>query len=123
VALGASILERHFTSDKAWPGPDISISMDPADLRQLIEGSRIIHQSLGGWKDILPGEAPTIRFAYASVVAIRDIAAGEVFTRENTWVKRPGTGEILAEDFPRVLSRRATRAIRKDEQLQWASLR
>ncbi len=101
VALGACILERHFTSNKGWPGPDIRISMDPADLRQLIEGSRAIHESLGGSKNVLPEEAPTIRFAYASVVAIRDIAAGEAFTRDNTWVKRPGTGEILAEEFPR----------------------
>ena len=122
VALGACILERHFTSNKAWPGPDIPISMSPEDLKQLVEGSRAIHEALGGSKDVLPGEAPTIRFAYASVVAIRDIAAGEALTCENTWVKRPGTGEIRAEDFPRVLSRRATRNIRKDEQLQWASV-
>jgi sialic acid synthase SpsE len=122
VALGACILERHFTSDKAWPGPDIAISMDPADLRQLIEGSRVIHEALGGQKDVLSGEAPTIRFAYASVVAIRDIAAGEAFSYENTWVKRPGTGEILAADLPRVLSHRAARDIAKDEQLQWASV-
>ena len=123
VALGASILERHFTSNKAWPGPDIPISMSPGDLQQLIEGSRAIHEALGGGKDVLPGEAPTIRFAWASVVAIRDIAAGETLTCENTWVKRPGTGEIRAEDFPGVLSRRAVRDIRKDEQLQWASVR
>ncbi len=47
VSLGASILERHFTSDKNWPGPDIAISMDPADLKMLVEGSEIIHQCLG----------------------------------------------------------------------------
>jgi sialic acid synthase SpsE len=122
VALGASILERHFTSDKNWPGPDIPISMTPEDLRQLTEGSRAIHESLGGYKDVLPGEAPTIRFAYASVVAIHDIAAGEPFTYDNTWVKRPGTGEIRAEELPAVLSKRAARDIRKDEQLQWASI-
>jgi len=122
VALGACILERHFTSDKTWPGPDVPISMDPAELRQLMEGSRAIHQALGGSKNVLPGEAPTIRFAYASVVAIRDIAAGEAFTEENIWVKRPGTGEILAEQYPRVISMRAARDIRKDQQLEWAWL-
>jgi sialic acid synthase SpsE len=122
VALGASILERHFTSDKNWPGPDISISMSPEDLRQLVEGSRAIHEALGGSKEVLPGEAPTIRFAYASVVAIRDIAAGEAFSCENTWVKRPGTGEIRAEELPRVRTRRAARDIRKDEQLQWTAV-
>ena len=122
AALGASILERHFTSDRTWPGPDIAISMGPADLKQLIEGSRAIHEALGGTKNVLPGEAPTIRFAYASVVAMRDIAAGEAFTEANVWVKRPGTGEIRAEQYSRVLSRRAARDIRKDEQLEWAWL-
>ena len=122
VALGASILERHFTSDKNWPGPDISISMNPGELAQLIEGSRAIHEASGGSKDVLPGEAATVRFAYASVVAIRDIAAGEAFTYENTWVKRPGTGEIRAEDLPRVLTRRAAKSIRKDEQLRWTAV-
>jgi len=122
VALGASILERHFVSDRTWPGPDVSVSMDPAELQQLIEGSRAIHDALGGSKNVLPGEAPTIRFAYASVVAIRDIAAGEAFTEENIWVKRPGTGEIRAEQYPRVVSRRAARDIRKDQQLEWAWL-
>jgi len=122
VALGASILERHFTSSKEWPGPDISISMSPAELRELMEGSRAIHEALGGAKDILPGEAPTIQFAYASVVALRDIAAGEPLSLENVWVKRPGTGEIRAADLPRVLSRRALRDFKKDEQLVWSSL-
>jgi len=122
VALGASILERHFTSDKSWPGPDMAISMTPEELQELIEGSRAIHEALGGSKEILAGEAPTIQFAYASVVALRDIAAGEMLTMDNTWVKRPGTGDIRAEDLPRVLSRRTLRDVKKDEQLQWAWL-
>lgn len=122
AALGASILERHFTSSKAWPGPDIGISMDPGELRQLIAGSRAIHEASGGSKEILAGEAATIRFAYASVVALRDIAPGETLTMQNVWVKRPGTGEIRAEDLPRVLSRRTRQAVKKDEQLAWSSL-
>ena len=97
VALGACILEKHFTSDKTWPGPDIPISIDPGELRDLIAGTRAIHAALGGRKDILAEEQPTIDFAYACVVAIRDIAAGERFTVDNVWVKRPGTGEIRAE--------------------------
>jgi N-acetylneuraminate synthase len=107
VSLGASILERHFVSDKNWPGPDVEISMDPEDLRQLIEGSRIIHQCLGGKKEILPEEQATIDFAYASVVSLTAIEKGEKLTRKNTWVKRPGTGEILAEEFEQILGRRA----------------
>lgn len=122
VALGASILERHFTSSKQWAGPDIEISMDPPELKQLIEGSRAIYQALGGSKGILAGEEPAIRFAYASVVALRDIAPGEPLSMENTWVKRPGTGEIRAEEFPRVLGRRTSTSLKKDEQIRWACL-
>lgn len=107
VAFGASLLERHFVSDKSWPGPDVEISMDPEDLRELIEGSRILHQCLSGEKGILPEEQPTIDFAYATVVSIRDIKVGEVFSKENIWVKRPGTGEILAADYEQVLGRKA----------------
>ncbi len=119
VALGASILERHFTSDKSWPGPDIEVSMDPADLRALIEGSRAIFQAGGGEKTILLEEQPTIDFAYACVVATRDIMAGEGLSADNVWVKRPGTGEIKAEHYERLLGRTAKRAITKNEQLRW----
>ena len=119
VALGASILERHFTSDKSWPGPDINISMDPSELADLVQGSSAIHSALGGTKDILAEERPTIDFAYACVVAIKEIELGEEFSKDNIWVKRPGTGEILAADFPRVLGRTATRSIKVNDQLTW----
>ena len=119
VALGASILERHFTSDKTWPGPDINISMDPTELRDLISGSRAIHQALGGTKRILPEEKPTIDFAYASVVTINPIRKGQQLTMENIWVKRPGTGSILAVDFERVLGTTARRDLPMNTQVSW----
>ncbi len=120
VALGASVLEKHFVSDKTWPGPDVPISLDPAELGELIEGSRAVHLALGGRKDILAEEQPTIDFAYACVVSVRPIAEGETLTMENVWVKRPGTGEIRARDFERVLGKAARRAIPKDRQLAWS---
>jgi len=119
VAVGARILERHFTSDKTWPGPDIPISMDPPDLRALVEGSRAIYASLGGEKTVLSEEQPTIDFAYACVVSIQDIVAGELLTRDNIWVKRPGTGEIKAVHFGDLLGGRAKLNIPKDRQLRW----
>ena len=122
VALGASILEKHFTSDKTWPGPDVPISIAPSELKQLIEGSRAIHQALGGTKGILPEEQPTIDFAYACVVSIRDIAAGEKLSRENIWVKRPGTGEIKAVHFEGLLGKTVGKDIPTDTQLQWSDL-
>jgi N-acetylneuraminate synthase len=122
VALGASILERHFTSDRNWPGPDIEISMTPEELADLVQGSRWVHEALGGSKGILPDEESTITFAYASVVTLRDIEAGEEFSRDNLWVKRPGTGEILAPDFERVVSGRARVALPSGHQLRWADV-
>ncbi|MEY2816586.1 MAG: hypothetical protein RL275_49 [Chloroflexota bacterium] len=119
VALGARILEKHFTSDKTWPGPDVSISIDPQELKDLIDGSKAIFQALPGDKDILPEEQPTIDFAYACVVSIQDIAAGDTLTRENIWVKRPGTGEIKAVHFDSLLGKKANNAITKNSQLKW----
>lgn len=119
AALGASLLEKHFTSDKSWPGPDVPISIDPRELKELIEGSRAIHAALGGGKTVLAEEKPTIDFAYACVVSIRPIAQGEPFSPENIWVKRPGTGEILAADFEGILGRRATCALPADTQIAW----
>jgi N-acetylneuraminate synthase len=122
VALGARILEKHFTSDKTWPGPDVPISIDPAELRDLVTGSRAIWSSLGGRKEVLPEEQPTIDFAYACVVSIRGIAAGESLGADNIWVKRPGTGEIKAVDYPALLGRRVRNDIPKNAQLKWADL-
>jgi N-acetylneuraminate synthase len=122
VALGARVLEKHFTSDRSWPGPDVALSMDPPELADLIRGSRAIFEALGGTKDILPEEQPTIDFAYACVVSIQPIEPGQPLGRENVWVKRPGTGEIKAPDFDRVLGRRARRAIPVNAQIRWADL-
>lgn len=121
IPLGASILEKHFTSDKDWPGPDIAISVTPAELKDLITGSRAIHQALGGHKSILAEEKPTIDFAYASIVAIKDIKSGDAFTRDNIWVKRPGTG-ILAEEMEKVLGKKATRDIKANSLIRWEEI-
>lgn len=123
VALGASILERHFTSDRDWPGPDIEVSMDPADLADLVSGSAEIHQAMGGAKTVLDEEQVTIDFAFASVVTTVPIAAGQPFDRSNTWVKRPGDGEIGANDLPRVLGSAAARDLPADHQVAWSDVR
>lgn len=122
VALGASILEKHFTSDKTWPGPDVPISIDPLELKALVEGANAIHQALGGGKGILPEEQPTIDFAYACVVSIGDIARGEKLGADNIWVKRPGTGEIKAVDYEDLFGRIAAVEIPKNAQLKWDDL-
>ena len=117
VALGASALEKHFTVTRDWPGPDVLISIDPEELAELVKGSKAIFSALGGHKTILPEEKPVIEFAYASVVTITTVKSGEVFSLENIWVKRPGTGAILANELNRVLGKKAFRDIQKDSQI------
>lgn len=117
VALGASILERHFTDSMSRQGPDIICSMDPKAAVELIEGSNIIALQRGGSKGAVAEEAPTIDFAFATVVTISNIKAGETFTKDNIWVKRPGTGEILAEEFNDIIGMTASRDIANDEHL------
>ena len=119
TALGASILEKHFTSDKSWSGPDIPISIEPIELKELVMGVNSIHLSLGGKKKILPEEQQTINFAYSCVVSIREIESGEILSKENIWVKRPGTGEIFAKDFQNVLKCRAKIKIPNNTQIKW----
>jgi len=122
VALGASVLERHFTDRMDRPGPDIVCSMDPKALSELIEGATFIFKERGGDKGPVEAEAPTIAFAFASVVAIRDIAAGEALTERNIWVKRPGGGDFGATDFDGLLGKPAMRAIASGAQIQRADI-
>lgn len=109
VSLGACLLEKHFTISRSWPGPDTGISIEPRELADMIVGSKAIWQARGGQKTILAEEQPVIDFAYATVVTIQPIRAGEEFSLANTWVKRPGTGKILAENLNDVIGRKATR--------------
>ena len=119
ISLGASILEKHFTSDKNWPGPDIPISIDPEELADLIKGSKAIHQSLGGTKNILEPEMKTAEFAYACVVTTKEVKKGDFLSEDNIWVKRPGTGEIKAEQYDKIINKKASSDIKKDTQLKW----
>ena len=122
IPLGARILEKHFTSDKNWPGPDIPISIDPLELGQLVEGAQAIFKALGGRKNILIDEAPTIAFAYACVVSIRDIKKGDKLSFDNVWVKRPGSGEIKAVYFEKILGYSAKKDISKNMQIKWSDI-
>ena len=120
ISLGASILEKHFTSDKNWSGPDIPISITPEELKDLIVGSKAIFNSLNGKKNILDGEKETAKFAYASIVTTNDIEKGDYFSTDNIWVKRPGTGQIKAEFFDDILNKKSSKNIKKNSQLEWS---
>lgn len=119
VALGASILERHFTDHMSRKGPDIVCSMDENAAKELIQYSKEMYLMRGGTKKPADEEQVTIDFAFATVCSIETIAKGEKLTMENIWVKRPGTGEILAENFEKLLGKTANRTIENDEQLTW----
>ncbi len=120
VALGASILERHFTDRMDRVGPDIVCSMDPKAMAELIEGSRIIFAARGGNKGPVEAEAPTIAFAFASVVATKDIAAGEKLSAENIWVKRPGGGDFGVQDYESLFGKTAAEPIKGGFQIKKA---
>mgnify|MGYP003337301916 CR=1 FL=1 len=118
VALGASILERHFTDTMTREGPDIICSMDPIQAKDLIEGANILFSQRGGSKEPAKEEQVTIDFAFATVVSIADISKGDTFTKENLWVKRPGTGEILAAEYQNILGKKANKFIPKNTHLR-----
>ena len=118
VALGASILERHFTDRMDRPGPDIVCSMDPLSLSALIEGSKTIFSARGGDKTPLEAEASTIAFAFASVVAIEDIEPGQVLSERNIWLKRPGGGDFSVSDYETLLGKVASVTVHRGFQLK-----
>lgn len=119
VALGSSILERHFTDTMQRTGPDIVCSMDEQACAELITSSNEIWQMRGGKKKPALEEQVTIDFAFATVCTIAPIKKGDLFSKENIWVKRPGTGKILAEHFNDLIGKIAVRDIDTDEQLDF----
>lgn len=108
VALGARIIEKHFTLDRSLPGPDHRASLEPSELRAMVQAIRQVEQALGSPdKHVTPSERPNIAVARKSIVAARPIAKGEIFTEQNLTVKRPGTGlspmlwdEVLGQPAP-----------------------
>lgn len=122
VALGGSILERHFTDHMNRLGPDIVCSMDVQACRELIEGVNILQLQRGGEKKPVAEEQSTIDFAFASVCTIQPIEAGELFTKENIWVKRPGKGGILAEHYEEILGKKAQNDLEVDVQVLWQNI-
>ncbi|WP_444431382.1 N-acetylneuraminate synthase family protein [Rhodobacter capsulatus] len=122
VALGACILERHYTDTRYRVGPDIINSMDPSELRHLIDRSKEIWIASRNPKERTAAEEPVYRFARASVVADRDLPAGHLITEADIWARRPGSGEIAGYDFDKVVGKRTTRALPRNTQLKWSDL-
>ena len=108
VALGASVVEKHFTMSRSLPGPDHKASLEPDELKQMVTSIRHIEQALGSRQKMVSGsERANIEVARKSLVAARNIRKGEVFTYENLTVKRPGNG-ISPWDIDKVVGKTAS---------------
>ena len=107
MSKGACIIEKHFTDTKKRKGPDMICSMDPLDLRNISEASKVVNISRGVKTKITRNEKITAKFAFASVVTVKAVKKGEKFNKKNIWVKRPGNGDFLAKDYNKVLGKKA----------------
>ena len=118
VGLGAKVIEKHFTLDRNLPGPDHRASLEPHELKQLVDEIRIAESALGsGIKTVADAERPNIEVARKSIVAACHINAGELLTDRNITVKRPGNG-ISPMLWDSVIGTRATRAFEPDELIE-----
>ena len=118
VALGACVIEKHFTLDKNMPGPDHKASLEPDELGRMVKNIRNIEIALGdGVKHVSESERKNIAIARKSIVARRNIQEGEILTEDNLAVKRPGTG-INPMQWMEVLGTRAVRDFKEDELIE-----
>jgi N-acetylneuraminate synthase len=119
VALGAGLIEKHFTLRRADGGPDGPFSLEPAELRALVTGARNAHAALGsGAAPRSPVESGSMVFR-RSLYVVKDVAAGEAFTRENVRIIRPGFG-LPPKELPNVIGRKAKRAVARGTRLDWS---
>ena len=97
--------------------------MDIIQAKELIKASKIIFQERGGSKNLIKEEKVTSDFAYATVVTIKKIKKGDLFSRENIWVKRPGTGEIKAEKFKSLIGKVCNSNLESDQHLKLSDIK
>jgi len=117
VAMGATVIEKHFTLDKTMEGPDHKASLEPSELISMIKAIRNIEVALGdGVKRTSKSESKNIEIARKSIVAMKDIKKGEILTKDNITTKRPGTG-INPMKWYEILGTQATKDYKKDEQI------
>jgi N,N'-diacetyllegionaminate synthase len=119
VSLGARIIEKHFTLDKNLPGPDHKASLEPHEFKQLVKSIRIIEKGLGdGVKRCMPSEENTKEVARKSLVVSQDLKPGDIITKENLVIKRPGTG-IPPKYYNLLLGKTVKRKLKQDQVLTW----
>jgi len=115
VALGATVIEKHFTMDRNLPGPDHKASLEPGELKSMVAAIRNIEEALGdGIKRLMPSEIGNRAIARKSIVTNQPISTGQVFTEDNLTTKRPGTG-ISPMEWDRIIGTKAHRDFFVDE--------
>lgn len=118
VALGATVIEKHFTLDKTMEGPDHRASLEPEELKEMVRCIRNIEKALGnGVKRLTESESKNINIARKSIVAGRNIKKGEIFTEENLTIKRPGDG-ISPMRWDEIIGKVANRDYKEDELIE-----
>ena len=124
VALGACIIEKHYTLGKLQSGPDHAVSLEPYELGELVKGCRAVYEARGDKREIFPEEECIVAWARESVVSEKPISAGTRITDDMVWVKRPspGPGAIPAKDLDKVIGMTAKVNIPVDKQVLWDEL-
>lgn len=118
VALGARVIEKHFTLDKNMEGPDHKASLEPQELKEMVKSIRNIETALGnGIKDLTLSESKNVKVARKSLVCLKPIKVGEILTEENICIKRPGTG-VSPKLWDKVIGTKAKRNFEKDELIE-----
>lgn len=123
IGMGAKIIEKHFTDSKSRKGPDIICSMDKKDFREINKAAEFFNLMYKGKKIAAKEEKVTINFAFGSVVSISNIKKGEVFSKKNIWIKRPGTGDFKSDDFYKLLGKKSKKNIKANVQIKKEDLR
>ncbi|MEA3321199.1 MAG: N-acetylneuraminate synthase [Bacillota bacterium] len=119
VTLGAKIIEKHFTLDRSMPGPDHKASLEPNELKKLVESIRNTEKSLGdGIKRCMPSEIATREVARKSLVVTKDLEPGDILTDDTVTIKRPGNG-LEPKYYSIIKGKSIKRSIKKDEVIQW----
>ena len=122
VALGAEVIEKHFTLDRSLPGPDHSASLEPDELQQMVAAIRHVEAALGtGIKTPAPCELPNLSVARKSVVAARSLPTGHLLVTGDLDIKRPGNG-LAPKLLPTLIGRTLRTGVAKDEMIHWLHL-
>lgn len=121
VSMGAKLIEKHLILDKKQPGPDQSVSIEPHELYQLVDGIRKIEAAMGREKKINELEKPIRTWARRSIVTLNNIPKGTTLTEELIWTKRPGTG-VEAKHLDKFIGKKTTRDLEKDYLIRWEDI-